>query len=192
MQVTPSLEKTPCVQYSFLPRPVGLKSCLWVLYVIYFRERNPAGGAVFKQRLVNGLSLSRPKACWVRELFVGMGHSRLGYWERTAASASWLATFSLAGGLPWRLARSWLLSDLNPLQAACDGPATATFLTLLSSPLTVAVKCVYLWRSSVQKGSIQHACLTQGWTFCFMGATWAKHPGIQPAFPRGFCSPRCI
>lgn len=63
--VVPSLEKTPRVKYSFLPRPVGLKLCLWVLYVIYFRERNPAGGTVFKQRLVNGLSLSRPKACWV-------------------------------------------------------------------------------------------------------------------------------
>lgn len=65
---------------------------------------------MFKQHLVNGLSLSHPKACWVppRELFVGMGHSRLRYWERTAASASWLATFNLAGGLSWRLARSWL------------------------------------------------------------------------------------
>lgn len=65
---------------------------------------------MFKQHLVNGLSLSHPKACWVppRELFVGTGHSRLGYWERTAASASWLATFNLAGGLPWRPARSWL------------------------------------------------------------------------------------
>lgn len=73
---------------------------------------------MFKQHLVSGLSLSRPKACGVPWLFVGMGGSRLGGWERTAGSASWLATFPLAGALPWPLARSLLLSDLNPLQAA--------------------------------------------------------------------------
>lgn len=33
---------------------------------------------MFKQHLVSGLSLSRPKACGVPGLFMGLGDSRLG------------------------------------------------------------------------------------------------------------------
>lgn len=97
---------------------------------------DPARGAVFKQHLVNACITLGGCQVPLRAL-CGDGSQQAGLlgllsWEKTAASASWLATFSLAPGLPWRLARLWLLSGLNPLQAACDGPATTRFLSVPS------------------------------------------------------------
>jgi len=135
VQVTPHSERTPCVKYCFLPRPLGLKSCLWVLNIICFREGNPAGRAVYKQHLVNGLSLSRPKARWVPPRAVcGDGSQQAGFLGEDSSLCP-LATFHVAGDLPWRQASSWLLSDLNPLQAACDVPATAMVLSTSHTPL---------------------------------------------------------
>lgn len=94
---------------------------------------------MFKQHLVNGMSASRWGACQVPLSTVCEDGSQqaglLGLlsWEKTATSVSWLATFNLAPGLPWHLARLWLLSGLNPSQAACDGPATTRFLSVSSS-----------------------------------------------------------
>lgn len=128
--------------------------------------------------------IRRPGGC--ESCLLGTGHRRLGYRERTAASASWLATFSSAVGLPWPLARSCLLSDLNPLQAA-------TFLSASHAPPLLLQPCsVYPWCSSVQKGSRQCACLPQGWTFCCLSPARPEPLGIQPRFPCGFCSPCCI
>lgn len=63
---------------------------------------NPVGGVVFKQDLVNGMSLSHPGACDVPlGAICGDGSQQSGLlelfsWEKTAASASCLATFNLA------------------------------------------------------------------------------------------------